>query len=117
MRREEPHKGSGLGVLLSFGLLLAGWGSAFISLWISLDSQDGEWFQRSGSLLVFFSVLLEIRQVLVKEPLQSTRTSVEGKPILVHRTVGRADRWFHWLAWSGIVLGTGVWGYGDLLFG
>ena len=23
---------------------------------------------------------------------------------------------FHWIAWSGIVIGTLIWGYGDLLF-
>ena len=37
-------------------------------------------------------------------------------PQLLHQSVPRVHEWFHRVAWIGIVLGTLIWGYGDLVF-
>ena len=78
--------------------------------------RDGEWLQRSGSLCVLFSVMLEIYQSFLKKPQPNRSVSAEGKPTLVDPEVSAVDVWFHRFAWFGIVFGTVVWGYGDLVF-
>ena len=78
--------------------------------------RDGEWFQRSGSLCVLFSVLLEIYQSFLKKPQPSRSVFVEGRPTMVDPKVSAVDVWFHRFAWFGIVFGTVVWGYGDIFF-
>ena len=96
--------------------LLIGFGSATASFLYSLASGDGEWFQRSGSLLVLFSVLVEIRQALKSQPQRSPSVRAHGKPLIIHSPISVVSKWLHWIARSGIVSGTGIWGYGDLVF-
>lgn len=83
---------------------------------VSLDSRDGVWFQRSGSLCVLFSVILEIHETRLRRPRPSSTVFSEGVPQLLHHPVPRAHEWFHRAAWIGVVAGTLIWGYGDLLF-
>lgn len=77
---------------------------------------DGQWFQRSGSLVVLVSVVLEIRQSILQEPVPSGSIYVEGKPLRIPPESRSIDKAFHRIAWFGIVIGTFVWGYGDLLY-
>ena len=39
-----------------------------VSLGFSVTLREGEWFQRSGAIVVLISVILEIRQSLAKQP-------------------------------------------------
>ena len=77
---------------------------------------DGQWFQRSGSLCVLCSVILEIHQSLLREPQPSSTVSTEGRPAMKSPEVSTLDGWFRRFAWLGIIMGTVVWGYGDLVF-
>ena len=86
------------------------------SVIFSLISGDGEWFQRSGSLCVLFSVILEIHETRLRRPRPSNTVFAEGAPQLLHHSVPRVHEWFHRAAWTGVVAGTLIWGYGDLLF-
>ncbi|PWG63738.1 hypothetical protein [Sediminicurvatus halobius] len=84
-------------------LMLLAMGPAMISLAASMATGDGEWFQRSGSLMVLFSAAVEYRRRHLRE-------------------TGRTDgSWLFWrqipyVCYSAILLGTLIWGYGDLLF-
>ena len=78
--------------------------------------ENGEWFQRSGSLCVLFFVLLEIHEAQSKKPTPSDSVSVGSLPSLTYQQVPRVHEWFHRLAWFGIVVGTLIWGHGDLPF-
>lgn len=98
-------------VLLLLGLL-----SILFSLYASTVSGEGTWFQRSGALLIFFSVILEIRQEKSLQPHASTRVTINGMPVLAERTTSALNKWFRRIAWSGITGGTCIWGYGDLIF-
>lgn len=84
-------------------LVLLAVAPAMISLAASVATGDGEWFQRSGSLMVLFSAAVEYRR---RHLLQAGRGN---------------DSWLFWrripyVCYSAILLGTLVWGYGDLLF-
>ena len=83
---------------------------------MSLALEDGKWVQRSGSLVVLFSAILEIRQTLIKKPQEASSVKIEGRPALAARQISKIDTFFHGFAWTGIAVGTIVWGYGDLLF-
>lgn len=74
------------------------------------------WFQRSGSLVVFIGVILQFRQLICTEE-GDTLNSAFGKHI--GYSAGRMNaqqKIFQILATLLSVLGTVIWGYGDLPF-
>ena len=84
-------------------LTLLAMGLPMVSLMASISTGNGEWFQRSGSLMVLFSAAVEYR----RRHLLHTRGTTAG--------------WLSWrqvpyVCYSSIFLGTLIWGYGDLLF-
>ena len=101
---------------LAVALLLAGVAVVAGSAGISLTSGDGEWFQRSGSLFVLFSVLVEIQQTILKQPRASSDVFINNAPAAINNPISAVSKWLHRFAWGGIVIGTVIWGYGDLLF-
>ena len=97
--------------------MAAGLATVAGSLVYSLASAEGEWFQRSGSLLVLFAVVLEIRQTAIEQPKKSKSVSIEG--------TAAATKGFYFSCeqtdspdrmGGALVIGTVIWGYGDLLF-
>ena len=102
--------------VLGFTLALFIVVSFLFSLKVSLESEDGECVQRSGSLVVLFSAILEILQTSRKKPQEASSVIMEGRPALVAKQISKLDTFFHRFAWTGIVVGTFVWGYGDVLF-
>ena len=52
---------------------------------------------------------------LAKQP-QPTKTLINSSPVMTEPHIPTIRKLFHWIAWSGIVIGTLIWGYGDLLF-
>ena len=84
-------------------LALLAMGSPMVSLVVSLETGSGEWFQRSGSLMVLFSVAVEYR----RRHLKPVRQAAGGW--LFRRQIP-------WVCYASILLGTLIWGYGDLLF-
>lgn len=87
-----------------------------VSAWLSLTHDDPEWFQRAGSVIVCLSVWLEIQQQLAKAPVVNNSLILSGKPALSAPDVPKARKALHWISWTGLFIGTIIWGYGDLLF-
>ena len=83
----------------------------------SIGSENGEWFQRSGSLLVLASVGAEF---LLKDFIRATEESadvfVNSMPVIKKKPLSKVIMSLHLFPFTGIVLGTAIWGYGDLLF-
>ena len=104
------------GVLPDVTWVVLGLTSVFVSLVASFISGDGHWFQRSGSLLVLFSVVLEFRQSQMTKPSVSSDVSINNRPVATSRNTPAFRKWLHYYALLAIVIGTLVWGYGDLLF-
>lgn len=103
-------------VIVSIALAFGGISAVSLSFIVSYLLKDGEWFQRSGSICVLFSVILEFHQAHLKNPRPSSFVFVQGRPAVFDPLVSRSDIWFHRIAWFGIIFGTIVWGYGDLVF-
>lgn len=101
---------------LGIALLLAGLAAVAGSLYLSLASGDGAWFQRSGSLFLLFSALVEIQQSSIKQPKESGGVTINDTSVMIRNPIPNVSKWLHRFAWSGIVIGTCIWGYGDLLF-
>ena len=84
------------------------------SAYYSVITGESEWFQRSGSLAVLCSVIVEIQQTEKKQLKEETHVFISNKPVMMDIPVSIWIKILHWLAWFGIVIGTVVWGYGDL---
>ena len=98
---------SWLGATIFLAGVVAMAGSAIYSLAIG----EGEWFQRSGSLMVLSSGFVEIKQQK-----EETHVRINGRPVYVEVPVSTSTRTLYILPRIGLVIGTVVWGYGDLLF-
>ena len=101
---------------ISVFLISSGIVALMFSLFVSDLTKNGEWFQRSGSLLVLFCAIVEIIQNVIKEPQVSSSVYIEGRPALKAYPISSFRKFLHSFSWVGIVLGTIVWGYGDLVF-
>lgn len=80
-------------------------GPVVVSFAASWLTGDGQWFQRSGSLMVLFSVALEYR----RRQLQGTGTPSTHGTWLFWRKIP-------YICYLSIFAGTLIWAYGDLLF-
>lgn len=101
--------------MLDVLLILLGGVPVVVSAGISSSLGEWEWFQRSGSLLVLFSVALEYRQSQLAQPVRSTSMFIEGRPAAMGYELPRIRKWMYRYAITAIVLGTLMWGYGDLV--
>ncbi len=100
-------------LLLIFGVFFS-----IISAYASLDS-EGDWFARSGAILSFISVVVQfLLSNLKKSELESLFRSNKGLKEKIN-TIKVKDARHEFLSLaSGItgLVGTLIWGYGDLLY-
>lgn len=86
--------------------------SAYASYWTG----DGHWFQRSGALMVLFSVAVEFHRTRVFGDFNRHGDSDADAPSETHYAVVRFWRSIPYICYSAIFMGTIIWSYGDLLF-
>ena len=117
MGREEILRRSGF-ILGDIILLGVAYGILSISLWFSWVFNDGQWLQRSGSLVVIFGVILEykffVTQQKLNEVAQESTKRYGAQP--ERYRLPKSKRVISGLTHFTVVLGTLLWGYGDLLF-
>ncbi|MCL7940256.1 hypothetical protein M8009_08070 [Halomonas sp. ATCH28] len=87
-----------------------------LSAYASLVTGDGHWFQRSGALMVLFSVGVEYHRKYLLRCLESGTRSWLAASIRPARLVTRFWRAVPFVCYLSIVVGTLIWSYGDLLF-
>lgn len=79
-----------------------------------LTTDEGHWFSRSGSLMVILGAFLEYRNFGIQQYLREKRDETwKPDPIIVNQL--RSRKPFDILLLTSLVLGTAIWGYGDLL--
>ncbi|MBB3185212.1 hypothetical protein FHR95_002793 [Halomonas fontilapidosi] len=86
------------------------------SAYVSLSTGDGHWFQRSGGLMVLFSVGVEYHRKYLLRCLESGTPSWLVASSRPARLVTRFWRAVPFICYLSIVVGTLIWSYGDLLF-
>ena len=105
---------------LDASLLLLATGTPLLSAWLSYRFGEPHWFQRSGSLTVLFAAILEFRQAAIDKDVRDAawaaakRRSWAGTAIVGQLPTPRKT--IAVIALVLVVLGTIIWGYGDLLF-
>ncbi len=101
-------------------LLFLATGPPLLSAWLSYHFHEAHWFQRSGSLTVLFAALLEFRQAAVDKGVRDAAwAAAKRRSWLGLAIVGQLPsprKIIAGLALVLVVLGTIIWGYGDLLF-
>ncbi|WP_067660055.1 hypothetical protein [Ferrimonas marina] len=85
---------------------------------LSPDEQIATWFQRSGSLVVLCAALIEY--ILFKISLSNTPASGDAEPTGYQRKASplylRVIHGIKYLAAGVAIIGTVIWGYGDLIY-
>lgn len=107
---EEKHS-----YLSDVFLLITTIAPAIISYIIDTNTGHEEWFQRSGSLMVLFAVLLEYRQNWIETPVIQAFFKVNNGGVLTKIELPPMRKFLKYLAFILILLGTAIWGYGDLI--
>ena len=99
--------------------VLSALGAPMLSALLSSDTGEAHWFQRSGSLTVLFAVILEFwTTTIVKDARDAAwaaakRRSWAGTAVLGQLPTPR--KVIALIALVLMVLGTIIWGYGDLI--
>ena len=89
-----------------------------LSLYIDINTVQHEyyWFQRSGSIMVLFAVALDFEQSKYTKTKESNSLIVEEKPAIIGQVLSTTRIYIQRFSIVLIILGTAIWGYGDLLF-
>jgi len=82
----------------------------------SVITSDGQWFQRSGSLMVLFAALLEFRQMYFARPYPSNFMFINGKPQIMLPELSLRRKQLGLVALILVIVGTSIWGYGEIPF-
>lgn len=116
---EKANKKVSRRLMVAVTLMVAGASAVLVSVWLdgALGICGSEWFQRSGSILTATAAwsLVSIEQA--KQTVTLTDLGFEPEEFGDFRRAAneRATR----IAWVGVgltVVGTIIWGYGDLMF-
>ena len=96
-------------------LLVAAYAIPLLFCYYSYLTDEGHWFSRSGSLMVILGAFLEYRNFGIQQYLREKRDETwKPDPKIVEHL--RSRKPFDILVLASLVLGTAIWGYGDLLF-
>ena len=109
--REGSKQELGFVGIAFFGLAVAG-----LSFFISATTGAGEWFQRSGSLIVMLAAVVEFRINRISAPNRFRTVFLKGQPNALSKKALKFYRVTHEYALTALIFGTLAWGYGDLLF-
>jgi hypothetical protein len=89
------------------------------SLWalsIDLNGSTEFWFQRSGSIMVIFAVLLEFNLFKYNSVEEAGTVYVEGQAVSKGGALPTFKKIIKVFGFILAILGTLIWGYGDLPF-
>ena len=87
-----------------------------LSAYVSLATGEGHWFQRSGALMVLFSIGVEYHRKHLLRCLELGTHSWLTASSRPARRVSYFWRAVPFICYLSIVVGTLIWSYGDLLF-
>jgi len=115
---EDTNNAHVRSLIRPIACLLLAWLMVFISLWANIEF-GGNWLARSGSLMVLFSVMANYVLLKDRDDHHSDQLKQHGTGDLdvdfskVHPT--RAHQQVELTSQISIVIGTVIWGYGDLI--
>lgn len=98
-------------------LLVLAVAPALVSLAVDVHfANEYFWLQRAGSLMVLFGIILDFRQYGFAETQEARKVYSEGKPQIIGKVVPEPRKRLQKAAIALAVVGTLIWGYGDVPF-
>jgi len=98
--------------------LVVAWAVIIVSSWAEIEF-GGNWLARSGSLMVLLSVIANYTLLQDRDAYhsQKLRQHEEGDPTVDFSKIhpSRDHRYLETISQLSIVVGTVIWGYGDLV--
>jgi hypothetical protein len=92
-------------------------GAIGLVIWLKPDNQDSAtWFARSGSLLVVLAVASEILLGRIQREVFQENSNGLYCQIYIEKRFTVQARVSQWFDWTIGVIGTIIWGYGDLIW-
>jgi hypothetical protein len=99
--------------------LILAWASIAVSFFLEAN-YGGNWFMRSGSLMVLFSIVAEFLLLDGRDEYLNQRLSERKEPnqqkSLDSFHPSQMHKLFEIISHISVVIGTVIWGYGDLLY-
>lgn len=87
-----------------------------VSAYVSIKTGEGHWFQRSGALMVLFSIAVESHRSRMRARGIDTSGAGSRRRPGANTLVARFWSSIPYICYLAIVVGTLIWSYGDLLF-
>ena len=97
-------------------LLLFAFAWGVFSFICAYNTNNGLWFSRSGSVIVLICVIVEFRLGNLRQLGFENAQKASQHDILTSGMLPVHKRLIVWFAHLQIIIGTLIWGYGDLLF-
>ena len=82
----------------------------------SYSTGDGMWFSRSGSVIVLICVIVEFRLGNLRQLGFENAQKAFQHDIVSSGQLPEYKKYIGWFTHFQIIIGTLIWGYGDLLF-
>ena len=95
-------------------LIALAWGVC--SFIFAYNTNNGGWFSRSGSVIVLICVIVEFRLGNLRQLGFNDAIKAFEHDILISGQLPETKKLICWLAHLQVIIGTLIWGYGDLLF-
>ena len=114
--RETPLQAKRRDYIIELLFMVLAMGPVLVSAYASFVTGDGQWFQRSGALMVLFSVAVEYHRRRMPLSVAAPRAGAGFRRTLVARLVSRFWNSIPYVCYFSVFLGTLIWSYGDLLF-
>ena len=102
-------------ICFTFLFLCAMWTMYSYMIDFTSIQSDGLFFQRSGSVMVFFGILIEYSLKNITLPNEETNSTDEENVCLTHHNKPQKYLLLKFMAYFSILFGTIIWGYGDLI--
>lgn len=87
-----------------------------MSIPLSIIDSEGNWFCRSGSIMVLFSVIAGFRLGVLQQKENSSASIAAGLGIPMPSDLSASKQSLGKIANGFSILGTLIWGYGDMFF-
>jgi hypothetical protein len=115
-RHETVPDASRRDSIIELLLMLFAMGPVVVSAYASFVTGDGQWFQRSGALMVLFSVAVEYHRRRMPLAGATQRAPAATNTKAATRRLRRFWRSIPYVCYLSVFTGTLIWSYGDLLF-
>lgn len=93
---------------------------AYYGVLMPVEDQLAVWFQRSGSLITIFAVIAELTMLKIPEIINADGNTLIGNVMYAPFDQGTIQEklfiFYRYLGGFLIILGTIIWGYGDLIY-